>query len=177
VLPNTLPRHGRLDVVVNNAGIFSAARLVNTTLDDWNRMLAVNQTGVFLGMRAGARAMVEAGNGGSIVNISSLAGVEGIFGSTAYGATKWAVRGLTKIAAKELGKHGIRVNSIHPGYIETEMLVQTGATERRDRLTRTVPLGRFGTPDDIARTVLFLAGEASGYTTGQEFVVDGGVHG
>ena len=177
VVADVMARHGRLDVVVNNAGIYSAARLVNTTMADWNRTVAVNQTGVFLGMRAGARAMIEAGNGGSIVNISSLAGVEGIFGSTAYGATKWAVRGLTKIAAKELGRHGIRVNSIHPGYIETEMLVQTGATERRDRLIKGVPLGRFGTTDDIARTVLFLAGDASSYTTGQEFVVDGGVHG
>jgi 3alpha(or 20beta)-hydroxysteroid dehydrogenase len=177
VVADVMARHGRLDVLVNNAGIYSAARLVNTTLQDWDRTIAVNQTGVFLGMRAGARAMVSAGNGGSIVNISSLAGVEGIFGSTAYGATKWAVRGLTKIAAKELGKHGIRVNSIHPGYIETDMLVQTGAMERRDRLTRGVPLGRFGTPQNIAQTVLFLASDASSYTTGQEFVVDGGVHG
>jgi 3alpha(or 20beta)-hydroxysteroid dehydrogenase len=177
VVADVIARHGRLDVVVNNAGIYSAARLVNTTMADWDRTVAVNQTGVFLGMRAGARAMVEAGNGGSIVNISSLAGVEGIFGSTAYGATKWAVRGLTKIAAKELGRHGIRVNSIHPGYIETDMLVQTGATERRDRLVKGVPLGRFGTTEDIARTVLFLASDASSYTTGQEFVVDGGVHG
>ena len=171
-------RHGRLDVVVNNAGIALIARLVNVGLADWDKTIAVNQTGVFLGMRAGAKAMIDAGNGGSIVNISSIAGMEGMFGSTAYGASKWAVRGMTKIAAKELGRHGIRVNSIHPGFIETDMLAQGGFDdEDHAKMAKRVPLGRIGQPDDIANVVLFLATDASAYITGQELVVDGGVHG
>ena len=115
VVDDIVETHGRFDVLMNNAGIFKGAQLVKTDTDLWNRMLAVNQTGVFFGMRAGAKAMIAAGNGGSIINTSSIAGTTGVFGSTAYGATKWAVRGMTKVAAKELGRHGIRVNSIHPG--------------------------------------------------------------
>jgi 3alpha(or 20beta)-hydroxysteroid dehydrogenase len=176
VVGDIVQRHGRLDVVVNNAGIARMGRLVNVTIDDWDRTIAVNQTGVFLGMRAGARAMIEAGNGGSIINISSVAGMEGLFGSTAYAASKWAVRGITKVAAKELGRYGIRVNSIHPGYIETDMLAQ-GGFDDREKLARRVPMGRIGRPEDIANTVLFLAGDSSSYVTGQEFVVDGGIHG
>jgi 3alpha(or 20beta)-hydroxysteroid dehydrogenase len=178
VVGDITSRHGRLDVVVNNAGIALIARLVNVGLADWDKTIAVNQTGVFLGMRAGAKAMIDAGNGGSIVNISSIAGMEGMFGSTAYGASKWAVRGMTKIAAKELGRHGIRVNSIHPGFIETDMLAQGGFDdEDHAKMAKRVPLGRIGQPDDIANVVLFLATDASAYITGQELVVDGGVHG
>ena len=180
VVADIVKRYGRLDVVVNNAGIARMGRLVNTTVDDWQQTIAVNQTGVFLGMRAGARAMIEAGNGGSIINISSIAGMEGLFGSTAYAASKWAVRGITKVAAKELGRHGIRVNSIHPGYIETDMLAQAGLDDdpaQREKMERSVPLGRIGRPDDIANMVRFLASDASSYVTGQELVVDGGVHG
>jgi 3alpha(or 20beta)-hydroxysteroid dehydrogenase len=180
VVADVVARHGRLDVVVNNAGIARMARLVNATMADWDTTIAVNQTGVFLGMRAGARAMIEAGNGGSIVNISSVAGLQGLFGSTAYTASKWAVRGITKVAAKELGRHGIRVNSIHPGFIETDMLAQGGFDEdpeQREKMARSVPLRRVGQPADIANMVLFLATDASSYCTGQEFVVDGGMHG
>ena len=177
VVADIVGRYGRLDVLVNNAGIARMARLVNVPTADWDQTIAVNQTGVFFGMRAGARAMIEAGNGGSIVNISSVAGMEGLFGSTAYAASKWAVRGITKVAAKELGRHGIRVNSIHPGYIETDMLAQGGFDENREKLARRVPLGRIGRPEDIANTVLFLASDAASYVTGQEFVVDGGIHG
>jgi 3alpha(or 20beta)-hydroxysteroid dehydrogenase len=140
--------------------------------------MAVNQTGVFLGMRAGARAMIEAGNGGAIVNISSVAGLEGLFGSTAYGASKWAVRGMTKIAAKELGRKGIRVNSVHPGFIETDMLMQDGLSdEQKAKIARSAPVGRIGVPEDIANMVLYLVTDAAGFVTGQEFVVDGGWHG
>ena len=178
VVADVMSRHGRLDVLINNAGIARMGRLVNATLDDWDLTVGVNQTGVFLGMRAGARAMIEADNGGSIVNISSVAGLEGLFGSMAYGATKWAVRGMTKIAAKELGKHGIRVNSIHPGFIDTDMLAEGNFDdEQRSRMARSSPLGRIGTPEDIAKTALFLAGNGSAWVTGQEFVVDGGYHG
>ena len=176
VVADVVARHGRLDVLVNNAGIYSGGQLVNVRTEEWDRVIAVNQTGVFLGMRTAARAMIAAGNGGSIVNISSIAGMMGIFGGTAYGATKWAVRGMTKVAAKELGRHGIRVNSIHPGYIETDMLSEAGLDDQ-ERLARTVPLRRMGTVTDIASMALFLAGDTAAYCTGQEFIVDGGVFG
>ena len=123
---------------------------------------------------------MDAGNGGSIVNISSVAGLEGIFGSVAYTASKFAVRGMTKVAAKEFGRYGIRVNSIHPGFIATDMTAEFPAMvdeEKNRRLPKTVPLGRIGTAEDIAGVALFLASDASGYCTGQEFVVDGGIHG
>ena len=178
VVADIIARHGRLDIVVNNAGIAAMGRLVNVATSDWDRTIAINQTGVFFGMRAGAKAMIEAGNGGSIVNISSIAGLEGMFGSMAYGASKWAVRGMTKIAAKELGRHGIRVNSVHPGFIETDMLDQGGLDdEGKGKLVRQVPTGRLGRPEDIANMVVFLCSAGAGYVTGQEFVVDGGVHG
>jgi 3alpha(or 20beta)-hydroxysteroid dehydrogenase len=180
VVADVVARHGGIDVLVNNAGILRGAQLVNQTLDEWNLVVAVNQTGVFLGMRAVARAMIEAGRGGSIVNISSLAGLEGVFGSTAYSATKWAVRGMTKVAAKELGRYGIRVNSVHPGLIATDMTAHFPAFasgEQRERAERAIPLRRVGEAVDIAHMVLFLAGDGSSYCTGQEFVVDGGSHG
>ena len=121
VIAEVIETHGRLDVMVNNAGIFRRGQLVNLSLEEWQQVISVNQTGVFLGMRAAAKAMIAAGNGGSIINISSVAGLQGTFGSIAYSASKWAVRGMTKVAAKELGRHGIRVNSIHPGLIDTAM--------------------------------------------------------
>jgi 3alpha(or 20beta)-hydroxysteroid dehydrogenase len=180
VVADVMSTHGRLDVLINNAGIFRAARVVEETLEQWEQVIGVNQTGVFLGMRATAKAMIDAGNGGSIVNISSVAGLEGIFGSLSYSASKWAVRGMTKVAAKEFGRYGIRVNSIHPGLIETPMTAGFAVVvdeEKRKRSQKQTPLGRFGTPDDIANMALFLAGDGSSYCTGQEFVVDGGVHG
>ncbi len=178
VVADIIARHGRLDVLVNNAGIARMGQLVNTRVEDWDLTMAINQTGVFLGMRAGARAMIEAGNGGAIVNISSVAGMEGLFGSTAYGASKWAVRGMTKIAAKELGRHGIRVNSIHPGFIDTDMLAQGNFDEdQRAKMARSAPVGRLGVPEDIANMALYLVTDAASFVTGQEFVVDGGWHG
>jgi 3alpha(or 20beta)-hydroxysteroid dehydrogenase len=178
VVADIVARHGRLDILINNAGIAAMGRLVNATTEDWDRTIAINQSGVFFGMRTAARAMIAANNGGSIVNISSIAGMEGLFGSMAYGASKWAVRGMTKIAAKELGRHGIRVNSIHPGFIETDMLDQGNFGEDgKTRMARRVPTGRLGKPEDIANMALFLCTPAADYVTGQEFVVDGGVHG
>ena len=178
VVADVIVRHGRLDVLINNAGIARMGRLVNTNLDDWDLTIAVNQTGVFLGMRAAARAMIDAGNGGSIVNISSVAGMQGLFGSSAYGASKWAVRGMTKIAAKELGRNNIRVNSIHPGFIDTDMLAQGNFDEEtRAKMARSAPIGRLGVPEDIANMALYLSSDAAGFVTGQEFVVDGGWHG
>ena len=172
-------RHGRIDVLVNNAAIDLAKRFELTTLEEWERVVSINQTGVFLGMRTVARAMIAAQRGGSIINISSVAGMEGVKGRAAYGSTKWAVRGITKIGALEWGDRGIRVNSIHPGIIETPMTaglrVFTDA-DTRAKAERNIPLGRVGQPIDIANMALFLASDESAYCTGQEFVVDGGVH-
>jgi 3alpha(or 20beta)-hydroxysteroid dehydrogenase len=172
--------HGGIDILINNAGIFRGSSLVKETLDQWQQVIAVNQTGVFLGMRAVAKAMIAAERGGAIVNISSVAGLIGQRGATAYSASKWAVRGMTKVAAKELGRHGIRVNSIHPGLIDTVMVSEFPLVvdpEKRDRNLRNTPLGRMGTTTDIANMALFLASDASSYCTGQEFVVDGGIYG
>jgi 3alpha(or 20beta)-hydroxysteroid dehydrogenase len=176
VVADVVARHGRLDVLMNNAGIFKPAQLLNTSTEMWNRTVAINQTGVFLGMRTAAKAMIAAGNGGSIINTSSIAGLEGGFGATAYGATKWAVTGMTRTAAKELGKHGIRVNSIHPGAIVTDM-IEDMVRGKEDKMVSRQPIKRLGTPDDIAEMALFLACDRSSYCTGQAFTVDGGVHG
>jgi 3alpha(or 20beta)-hydroxysteroid dehydrogenase len=158
----------RLDVLVNNAAIFEKVRLLDTTLEFWNRFVAVNQTSVFLGMQSVAPTMMEQGSG-SIINLSSIAGLSGS-GAFAYGATKWAVRGLTKCAAHDLGPYGIRVNSIHPGVIDTEMI----AGLPLDKAAKTVPLGRCGTAHDVAQLALWLASDESAYASGAEFVLDGG---
>ena len=179
VVADVVARHGRLDILMNNAGIFRPAQLLNTSTELWDRTIAINQTGVFLGMRTVANAMIGAGRGGSIVNISSVAGLQGVRGRAAYGSTKWAVRGMTKIAALEWGKRGIRVNSVHPGLIETPMTETQRAftdPEVRKKAERNIPIGRMGTATDIANMVLFLASDESSYCTGQEFTVDGGVH-
>ncbi len=171
VVRNVIDHHGRIDVLVNNAGIFRRKSLEETSLALWNEIVAINQTGVFLGMRAVASAMKKNGSG-SIINISSIAGLGGAPKTHAYSATKWAVRGLTKTAATELGPFGIRVNSVHPGYIDTEMLDEFGTA--RESLKSRVPLyGRLAAADEVAQLVLFLASDDSGYCSGHEFVIDG----
>jgi len=162
-------QHGRLDVLVNNAGIFQMAGLFDTSLDDWNRMIAINQTGVFLGMRAAAAPMRGRGSG-SIVNISSVAGLSGAAMAHAYGATKWAVRGMTKSAARELAADNVRVNSVHPGIIETPMLAEFG---EGSRIREGIPMGRTAEASEVANLVLFLASDESSYCSGHEFVIDG----
>jgi len=168
--------HGRVDVLVNNAGIFRRGSLRTTTLAEYRRVIDINQVGVFLGMQAVAPTMIEQ-KSGSIVNISSIAGFVGTGGAIAYGASKCAVRGITKAAALELAKHGIRVNSIHPGMIDTDMMteVTSGDAERFGRLERSVPMGRVAAPEEVAKLALFLASDDSSYCTASEFVVDGGV--
>ena len=177
VVADIMATHGRLDILVNNAGIFVGGRLVDTTLADYERVLAVNQRGVFLGMKAVAPHMCEAKRG-SIVNISSLAGMEGTAGAFAYTASKWAVRGMSKAAAQELGRFGVRVNSVHPGFIDTDMMHQTPAVQsgKLDRALRMVPLGRTAESIEVANLVLFLASDESSYCTNGEFTVDGGLH-
>jgi len=171
---------GKLDVLVNNAGVADAAPLEHTTLESYRRVTEVNQTGVFLGMRAAVAPMTAAG-GGSIINISSIDGMIGMELVVSYVASKWAVRGMTKVAARELGPRGIRVNSIHPGFIRTHMGTpeggDTAATHAvlEDYCRGLVPLGRAGRPDDVAKVALFLASDDSAYCSGTEFVADGGL--
>ena len=179
VVEAVMDEHGRLDVLVNNAGIDLIEPLIDTTLGQFERIVAVNQTGTFLGMRTVARTLVAAELPGSIVNISSVAGLEGVKGHGAYTGSKFAVTGLTRVAAREWGRHGIRVNSVHPGFIETPMTADVRAMTDpgiRAKLERNIPIGRVGQSADIASMVLFLASDESSYCTGQAFVVDGGVH-
>lgn len=167
-------RFGHLDVLANNAGIMFAGTLEATALDDYRRVVEVNQIGVFLGMQAVAPAMRAAG-GGSIVNTSSLAGLAGYSTVFAYVASKWAVRGMTKAAALELGHDGIRVNSIHPGAIDTPMIHDPSLPEGAiDELFATQPIPRVGRPEEVAALVTFLASDESSYCTGHEYVIDGG---
>ena len=176
VVQAILKDHGRLDILVNNAGIFKLGSVVTTTLEDYRQVIEINQVGVFLGMRAVAKPMIERGSG-AIVNISSIAGMQGSPGAIAYGASKWAVRGMTKSAATELGRHGIRVNSIHPGIIETPMLHQIPAFEsgNADRWLRRIPAGRVADAHEVAKLALFLASDESSYSSGAEFIIDGGM--
>lgn len=168
-------RWGQLDILVNNAGIARFAPLAMTSLEDYMAVIGVNQVGVFLGMRSAIPLMSRAG-GGSIVNTSSVDGMTGMVGVTAYVASKFAVRGMTKTAALELGSLGIRVNTIHPGGVDTPMLRPEGMPALDlSTVFSQVPLGRIGTVDDIAELALFLASDRSSYCTGAEFVIDGGL--
>ena len=168
-------RFGKLDVLVNNAGIGAAGRVEDTTAEAWDRVMAVNAKGVFLGTKAAIPAMRRAG-GGSIVNISSQLGIVGMDDSSPeYTASKGAVRLLTKTTALQYARDGIRCNSVHPGPIVTPM------TERRradpavyQRMVSRIPLGRYGQPEEVAYAVLYLASDESAFVTGSELVVDGG---
>jgi 3alpha(or 20beta)-hydroxysteroid dehydrogenase len=171
---------GPVNVLVNNAGIFRVSALVDTPVEQFRDVVEVNQLGPFLGMKAVVPSMVKAG-GGSIVNISSTNGLAGFPGTISYTSTKFAVRGMTKTAAMELGPLGIRVNSIHPGGVDTDMirpenLGMLAATPDAlgDRFND-LPLRRVGQPIEIARLALFLASDDSSYSTGSEFVADGGM--
>ena len=174
VVDGTVEAFGKLDVLVNNAGVLHMGSVEETTPADMERLWRINQLGPFLGMRAVTPALRENG-GGSIVNISSNAGLEGVEGVVGYVASKWAVRGMTKTAAIELGKDGIRVNSVHPGGVDTPMLGgdELGHMAASDPF-RDQPLPRISQPIEIARLVLFLASDDSSYSTGSEFIADGG---
>lgn len=168
----------RLDIVLNNAGVSNNGKLLkDTSLADWRFVNAANVEGVYLGTKYGIEAMEQAGNGGSIVNISSIYGKVGAVGSVAYNASKGAVCVFSKGAALECGKagNGVRVNTIHPGFIETGMTRERFRSEatRKWSLDRT-PIGRLGQPQDIANGVLFLASDESSFVTGAELVIDGG---
>ena len=171
-------RFGRVDFLVNNAGILDPAGVEEATSESWNRVIAVNQTGVWLGMKSVVPALRRAGRGSSILNVSSIYGLVGSGAAAAYHATKGAVRILSKTAAIEFAPDGIRVNSIHPGYIDTEMIRAAAPEEVQAQLGsmigENVPLGRIGTADDIAAGALYLVSDEASYVTGAELVIDGG---
>lgn len=164
---------GGLHGMVNNAGIFIPRTLMETDSALFERHMRINQLGCFLGMKAVAAA-IERSGGGSIVNISSVAGLRGSPGAIAYSATKWALRGMTKAAAIEFAPRGIRVNSVHPGPIDTEML-NVRTQEQNARRVQQVPMKRMGTAEEVAKLVLFLLSDDSVYITGAEISIDGGV--
>jgi 3alpha(or 20beta)-hydroxysteroid dehydrogenase len=166
---------GALDVLVNNAGILTFAPIADMPLADFRRVLEVNAVGCWLGMKAVIAPMTKAG-GGSIVNVSSVEGFTGAAGLSAYSASKFAVRGMTKAAAQELGQFGIRVNSVHPGGVLTRMVMdQANSGRDGSRFLDGMPLGRFADPAEISRLVAYLASDDSSYSTGSEFVADGGL--
>ncbi len=175
VLTESLQAFGQVDVLVNNAGIFERGSVLDTTLPMFEKTMDINVTGVFLGMKTFAPHMVQRKTG-SIINISSVAGLNGTPGFLAYGASKWAVRGMTKGVAKELAPFGVRVNSIHPGIIDTPMLQTFDAAGEgvREAVRTRIPLGYEAEPIHVARLALYLASDDSAYSTGSEFIVDGG---
>jgi 3alpha(or 20beta)-hydroxysteroid dehydrogenase len=165
---------GPLNVLVNNASIPFFKPIVETTLDEYRHVVDVNQVGTFLGIKAAIDPMIRAG-GGSIINVSSIDGLGSKNSLIAYTASKFAIRGMTKTAAIELGVHGIRVNSLHPGGVNTFMTNPTGEPEAVvDTWFHNIALGRVGRPEELANMALFLASDESSYCTGAEFVVDGG---
>lgn len=175
VRDHALRAHGRIDVLFNNAGVFLAAPLGQTSVEEFRRVIDVNLLGVFLGMRTVAPTMSEQ-RAGSIVNVSSVAGMSGGPLLSAYAASKWGVRGMTKVLARELARQGVRVNSLHPGQVDTDMNARQRerTPEIVDRLIRAVPLGRIGTAGEVAEAAVYLASDESSYTTGAELVIDGG---
>ncbi|WP_088008826.1 glucose 1-dehydrogenase [Indiicoccus explosivorum] len=163
---------GPVSVLVNNAGITMAKSMLQMTEEEYRRIVDINQVSVFLGMQAVVPSMQKAG-GGSIVNISSMNGL--VAGAIGYTDTKFAVRGMTKAAAIECAHYGIRVNSVHPGVIATPMVVQEDTKAAVEEFAKHIPLKRVAQPEEVANMVLFLASEESAYSTGSEFVIDGGL--
>jgi 3alpha(or 20beta)-hydroxysteroid dehydrogenase len=168
-------RFGRLDILVNNAGINRVASIATMPMSDYYDMVGINQTGPLLGMRAALASLIKAG-GGSIINISSFNGLLGLPGMVAYTGTKFAVRGMTKVAAMEFGRYGIRVNSVHPwGIVETPMgQAEDFSQVDSNAIFTNQPIARTGRAEEVARMVVFLASDQASYCTGAEFVVDGG---
>jgi cyclopentanol dehydrogenase len=173
VVRHTVQIYGRLDILINNAGIAQRAGLLETSLEDWDRLMDINLKGVFLGMKYAIAAMLESG-GGAVINISSTSGIVGFPGGTAYHAAKGGVRLLTKVVAAEFATRGIRVNSIHPGIVETPM-TDNMAPQRMQLLLERTPMGRKGQPQEIAYGALFLASDEASFMTGAELVIDGGM--
>ena len=175
VIDATVAAYGKLDVVVNNAGISGRAAVAETEVETWDRVMEVNGKGVFLGTKLAIPELRKAG-GGSIINISSIYGIVGSETSAAYHASKGAVRIFTKSAAIQYANEGIRVNSVHPGFVDSPMTAASHALpEVHDLRVGRTPLGRMGTPEDIAAGILYLASDESSFVTGSELVIDGGM--
>ncbi len=179
VVAAAVERFGRIDVLVNSAGVGSGGQpILEHTYEAWRRILSINLDGTFLGMRHAAPVMA-AGGGGSIINLSSILGKVGLAGASAYCASKGGVLMLTKAAAVELAPTGVRVNSVHPGFIETPMVINAirdseNANEMRDMIISRHAMGRLGAPREIADGIVFLASDESSFMTGSELVIDGG---
>ena len=175
VIAATVAAYGKLNILVNNAGISSRATVAETDVATWDRVLEINGKGVFLGIKSAIPELRKAG-GGSIINISSIYGIIGSETSAAYHASKGAVRILTKAAAIQYAADNIRVNSVHPGFVDSPMTAASHALPEVHnlRISRT-PLGRMGTPEDIAAGILYLASDESSFVTGSELVIDGGM--
>jgi len=173
LIDTTVHEFGKIDILVNNAGITRDALLLRMKESDWDSVLNVNLKGTFNCTKAAAKPMFKQ-RSGTIVNIASVVGLTGNTGQANYSASKAGILGLTKTAAKELGPRGITVNAVAPGFIVTEMTEHLPAAAKEDFLSR-IPLGRGGTPEDVARVVVFLASPAAGYISGQTINVDGGM--
>lgn len=167
-------KFGPVDILVNNAGIAPNKPIEDTTEEEYRKVIDVNQLSVFLGMKAVFTSMKKAKTG-SIVNVSSLAGLIAGRNQIAYVASKFAVRGMTKAAALEFGEYGVRVNSIHPGIIETPMTMNEETVAMLAEISKSIPLGRTAKPEEVTNLVLYLASDESSYSTGAEFVIDGGL--
>ncbi|HLV48764.1 MAG TPA: glucose 1-dehydrogenase [Aliidiomarina sp.] len=172
VIATTEEHFGPVNVLVNNAGITMASSIQDTSLEAYRRILEINQVSVFLGMKAVFPSMKKT-QGGSIINVSSINGLVG--GAIGYTDSKFAVRGMTKAAALEYSPLGIRVNSVHPGVIETPMIMQGDTKAVVEEFAKSIPLKRIAKPEEVSKLILFLASDDSSYSTGSEFIVDGGL--
>lgn len=173
VVATTVKHFGRIDALVNNAGVAKLMRLEDTRIEDLELMVRVNMHGPFFGMKA-VLPVMRAGGGGSIINVSSTSGLRGLPGLWAYGSTKWAVRGMSRHAAMELAPDGIRVNCVFPGVIDTPMLAAETTPDQLAGMAAMTPMGRIGQPIEVASVVAFLASDQASFITGGEFAADGG---
>ena len=173
IVTNTIDKWGQIDILVNNAGIARDNIIMRMKEDDWDSVMNINLKGCFNGIKSVARPMIK-NKAGRIINITSVIGQIGNAGQSNYAASKAGIMGLTKSMAKELGSRNITVNAVAPGYITTDMTNELN-DEVKEQMKSSIPLGRLGTPDDVANLVCFLASDEAGYITGQTFNVDGGM--
>ncbi|SFE12508.1 3alpha(or 20beta)-hydroxysteroid dehydrogenase [Lentibacillus persicus] len=174
VIAETEAIFGPVDILVNNAGIVVTKNFDELSDEEYRKVVEINQVSVFLGMKTVLASMKKAG-GGSIINVSSINGLGGAAGNAAYDSSKFAVRGMTKSAALEFAEYGIRVNSVHPGVIQTPMIEGEGSKELVDQMKETIPMKRTGQSEEMSKLILFLASDDSSYSTGSEFIADGGI--